>query len=727
MKNPLFTITVMKVNCKQAVLHLFLGSYSAKRLNLIGMHTRLLLFFILLCRLSFCQPVNLSLFNVNGQGRVTVRNKVLTVRWPAGKNRQGRLILNLEKARPLFESMELTDNGVSKKIASNLDPAFILTTGKRDLVSQNGWNIFFDKVPLKPHQSFLVEADKRSASVISAGSRTIIKIPGLHAGTFKGVLEITLYNGSALINVAAVMSTQQDSTAILYDAGFVAKSKRWKKIAWADTDNKLRFTQTQHNDSSRNIAVKYRAVIGQTKQGCVAVFPPPHQYFYPLDEAFNLKFCWYGSNYRRMMPGFGIGIRQDLYGDNRYVPWFNAPPKTQQRLNFFCLLSTNQAPKTLEQVKQFTHGDSYVRLKGYKTMCSHFHNEFTMKVVLAGKPVPATPNFVKVFKATGVDIVHLAEFHFTAHPQGPDKQRLTELKALFDECRRVSNKKFLLLPGEEPDEFFGGHWVSLFPRPVYWIMSRNPNMPFVTQLPGYGKVYRVANKNEMLRLLTDEKGLAWTAHARTKASTGFPERYKDEAFFRSNRFMGAAWKALPGDLSQFRLGKRILDLINEMNNWGVKKHVLAEADLFSVEPRNEMYGHLNVNYLQLHQLPEFSKGWEPVLTTLEHGKFFSTTGEVLLPSFSVNGKGAGETIHLNKEGKARVRLSVNWTFPLNFVEIISGDGKRVYQKRIDLSYTKAFGKRDFLFPINLKNKTWVRVEVWDVAANGAFTQTVWIK
>ena len=34
-----------------------------------------------------------------------------------------------------------------------------------------------------------------------------------------------------------------------------------------------------------------------------------------------------------------------------------------------------------------------------------------MKTVLAGKPVPEVPNFVKVFKNSGVNIVHLGEFH----------------------------------------------------------------------------------------------------------------------------------------------------------------------------------------------------------------------------------------------------------------------------------------------------------------------------
>jgi hypothetical protein len=112
---------------------------------------------------------------------------------------------------------------------------------------------------------------------------------------------------------------------------------------------------------------------------------------------------------------------------------------------------------------------------------------------------------------------------------------------------------------------------------------------------------------------------------------------------------------------------------------------------------------------------------------MQQGKFFVSTGEVLLPAFTVNGKGSGETLSLPADGKATVALNVDWTFPLNFAEIISGDGKQVFRERIDLTNTLPFGKKQYQFATNLKDRTWVRVEVWDAAVNGAFTQQVWLK
>jgi hypothetical protein len=612
------------------------------------------------------------------------------------------------------------------QIASGLDPVFILTVGKRDLVSQNGWNIFFDKVPNKPFKSYNIEFNKHSAAIRSIGTRTVISIGSLKAPGFTGTLEITLYKGSPLMNIAAVMLTELDSTAILYDAGLISKTAMWEKVGWSDVDEQMKSIKPTMYDSASGLQVKYRSIIGENSQGSLAVFPAPHQYFYPLDEAFNLKFVWTGNQYRNLVRGYGIGIRQDLYGDRRYVPWFNAPPGTQQRLNFFVLLSNGNASLALDEVKKFTNNDRYAKLPGYKTLASHFHNEFIMKVVMANKPVPDTPGFMNVFKRTGVDIVHLGEFHYTAHPKGPDSLRLIELHALFQQCERLSSKEILLLPGEEPNEFFGGHWLQLFPKPVYWIMSRKNEKPFVSDDPIYGKVYRISNESEMLDLLKKEKGLAWTAHPRTKGSTGYPDKYKSTDFFKDKHFLGAAWKAMPADLSLPFLGKRVLDLMDDMNNWGEHKKVLAEADLFTIEPENEMYAHLNINYLKIDKLPDYKNGWQSIVDALQQGKFFSSTGEVLIPEFTVDGISTGEEVSIDGK-KANISFKLKWTFPMNYAEIISGDGEKVYRERITLNNTHSFGEQTFNRSVDLTGRKWVRLEAWDVAANGAFTQAVWIK
>ena len=127
----------------------------------------------------------------------------------------------------------------------------------------------------------------------------------------------------------------------------------------------------------------------------------------------------------------------------------------------------------------------------------------------------------------------------------------------------------------------------------------------------------------------------------------------------------------------------------------------------------------------LDKLPIFNEGWNEVLDVMATGKFFSTTGEILIPSWAVNGAGPG-SIAQTKNGLSQIDFELQWTFPLEYAEIISGDGETVFRKRINLDHTTAFGKQLFSEKINLKGKHWVRLEVWDAAVNGAFTQTIWL-
>lgn len=686
--------------------------------------TQILLFCCCCLQIRAQVPVDLHGYNSKGAVKVVAANQLITLTWPAGGGQQARMVLDLHDKAPLFKEMSLNGGTGWQQVVTGLEPVFFLTTGKRDLISQNGWNIFFDKTDKLPRNSYVVQLHKDSATLHSDGTHTVIRIAGATAGPFSGALEITLYEGSSLLNIAAVMSTSQDATAILYDAGLTAPHIPWQHISWADPTGNMHTVAAAEGTQSTKVAVKYRTIIGESNGGSVAIFPAPHQFFYPLDNCFNQSFTWYGNSYNEATPSFGIGIRQEPQGDKRWVPWFNAPPDTRQRLHFFCLLSKQKADVTLTEVRKYTHSDAYVPLPGYLTMSSHFHQEHTDDV-LNKRSLPEIPAFVTAFKNTGVNIVHLGEFHGPGHPRGPEEKRFLEQQTLFSECARLSNGNFLLLPGEEPNNFFGGHWMNIFPKPVYWVMKREPQQPFVTTDPVYGKVYHVGNKEEMLRLLQTENGLAWTAHARTKGSTGFPDEYKDEAFYASPNFMGAAWKALPADLSQPYLGKRALDLLDDMGNWGFHKTMIAEADLFRITPEDELYGHLNVNYLQLDHLPAFKDGWQPVLDVMQQGKFFVTTGEILIPGFTVNGKPAGATMSATANGM--VKLKASWTFPLNYAVIISGDGNKVYRQVINLHNEKQFGSKEFTFNTNLKNRKWVRLEMWDVAANGAFTQCVWIK
>jgi hypothetical protein len=280
--------------------------------------------------------------------------------------------------------------------------------------------------------------------------------------------------------------------------------------------------------------------------------------------------------------------------------------------------------------------------------------------------------------------------------------------------------------------------MSLFPRPVYWTQKRAPDQPFAEDHPEYGKVYHVGDRGDMIRLIKEERGLVWSAHPRIKASSWTPDIFREEDFFIAPFWLGGAWKAMPGDLSRDKLGERVLNLLDDMANWGHKKYVLGEVDVFKIDHTHELFAHMNVNYVQMDRVPKYDEGWQSVLDVLSQGKFFVTTGEVLIPRFTVDGKGSGDVMKLPRplgEGRGEAAhanapqlvAELQWTFPLAFAEVVSGDGKQVHRQRIDLSDTKPFGSRTLRLTPDLGGRHWVRLEVWDIAANGAFTQPVWME
>ena len=638
----------------------------------------------------------------------------LKATWPVEQGETAAMTFQLAPDRPLIQEMAIG----SRPILTDVDPVLVLTVGSRNLNDKAGWIAFFDNPPKRPHERHLAELKKTSARVESSGARTTVIIGDLTCGPFRGDMRFTFFRGSPIVQATALVSTEENGRAILYDAGLVADKPSWKDVAWIDNHDDHFRRSRPRVDGAAAESVRHRTIVAEADAGAVAVFPPPHQYLYPLDFADNFQFVWHGTNWRGLVKRTGFGVRQTLEGDKRYVPWVNAPPKTQQKLGVFYLLSRGGATDAIEQVKRFTHGDTFKPLDGHKVFTSHYHPEHTLDLVRRQREqgtngVPSglrEPGFVKTFRAHGIDIVHLAEFHVHQTPE-MNAKRLDLLRAMHDECERLSeDEKFLLLPGEEPNVHLGGHWISFFPRRVYWTLRRGKDEPFVEQVDGLGYVYHVGNAADVLKLMEAEKGLMWTAHPRIKGSFGFPDAYRKTDFYQSERFLGAAWKAMPADYSHDNLGRRVLDLLDDMNNWGPPKVSVGEVDVFKVEPDYELYGHMNVNYLKLNRLPRFSDGWQPVLDALRSGEFFVTTGEVLIPSWSL------------ERARGEVVADVEWTFPLAFAEVVSGDGQKIYRNRIELTDSESFGSRTIRIPVDVSGKTWVRLEVWDVAANGAFTQ-----
>ena len=104
----------------------------------------------------------------------------------------------------------------------------------------------------------------------------------------------------------------------------------------------------------------------------------------------------------------------------------------------------------------------------------------------------------------------------------------------------------------------------------------------------------------------------------------------------------------------------------------------------------------------------------PIINAMKRGDYFVTSGEVLISSYSVTGTGDQRTIVADLE----------WTFPLDFVEVVWGDGQKTDRQIISTTDLPAFGKKHFEIPLTTAGKKWVRFAAWDVATNGAFVQPI---
>lgn len=672
-----------------------------------------------------------------GDVRVVRAQDAVTIDWPSAQNERGQLVLSLDPRKPLIQAIAVG----GKTVMAGVDPAGVVTVGTRDL--KHGWTIFFDNPRTRPFESFPLTLARSDISVRADGGYTKVIVGGASAGPFAGTYQFTIYPGSRLVRAAMVMSTQREATAYTFDAGLTVASGAalpWRSIAYTG----LSGTVVRHEgDASRAPAespkVRARMIAAEGRDGgALGIVPPPHQFYYPLDYANNDNSAWYGSDYRNLSGRTGFGLRQTLEGDRRYVPWVNAPPGTKQDMGVFLLPDGGDATSVTQAALAYTRGDRFKALAGHRTFTSHYHVEHTEAFLNTQRFQQSTgvpdglesPDFVKRFKDMNVEIVHLAELHLPKEALDRAGDRLTLLRTMHAETKRLSDDTLLLLPGEEPNAHLGGHWISFFPKPVYWTLDRKEGQPFVEEDSTLGKVYHVGSQEDVLNLMKAEQGLMWTAHPRIKGSYGFPDKHKDTPFFRSDRFLGGAWKNMPSDYSLPRLGTRVLDTLDDMNNWAAapseRKFAPGEVDVFQIDRESELYAHMNINYLRLDgPLPRYADGWSSVLDALRGGKFFTTTGEVLIPEFTIDGAKSGEEAGFGRN--AVVRAKIEWTFPLAFAEIVSGDGTKVYRDRIDLTGAAPFGTRMIEKRIDLRGRKWARIEVWDVATNGAYTPPVFRK
>jgi hypothetical protein len=737
---------------------------------------RVLLCMALACGASQCQNVNCDVHEYKPVDGLTAQviGGNLHVRWEGERGNELRADFAIRDAQPIVHGLAIrSGQGNWRTLATDLTPTFDVTSGRRrmseqqlkplrdlklrltpELLDHEKWNAFWDApldvpgrpntntdLPRKPEEVRRAQAtyNVTGCTLKTEGTRLEVTFPGLSMGIFAGQLRFTVYKGANLLRQEAIAKTDEQSVAYKYNAGLKGFAiDKVKSIQWQDVARSWQAYEFGGKINSDPVALRARnrLAVVETGEGSLAIFPPPHKFFWAREIEMNLGYVWYRKDGEN---SFSAGVRQAEH-EEEYRPYgvsddlwtrrvnqsrhnlgnfalYNAPPGTWQHMALYYYLSAGDAAETRHNVLAYTHGDQFKPILGYKVEVGHFHTHFNEQLSDAGT-LDLQPTWVPVFRNLGINILMMSDFHGDSHPTDPGPLRLKEQKVYFEGTARQSDRSFLIMPEEEPDATLGGHYTMTFPHPVYWTQGRTDGKPMVEDNPQYGRVYHIGSRADELEMLRKEQGLMWQAHPRTKGSSGYPDAVRETEHFRSDRFLGASYQSLPVDLSQKRLCEsRCFGTLDDMNNWAGPKYLIAEGDTYMKFPDDETYPHLMVNYIKLDRVPRFNEDWGPVLKAMRAGDFFVTSGEVLFRSWGIEGVGAHRTY----------TADVEWTYPLEFVELVWGDGDKTERQEIAATDLVPFGNRHFRIPFDATGKKWVRFAVWDSAGNGAFTQPVHLK
>jgi hypothetical protein len=735
----------------------------------------------------------------------TVAGDALAVTWDGDANQEVRLQLTINNGTPTIKDLAVRHKGGTwATVATNLTPEYRVVSGWRrmdqeaypELVAEFGkvdqalldkykWDAFWD-APLRvpggevahggatpplggipgtnqPGLPRKPEEVKRATAIFKAqgcdvktdGGRIEVSFSGVDMGIFAGRLQYTVYKGTNLIRQEVIAKTDQESVAYKYDAGVKGLAiQPASRVVWRDTSNNWQESALESavNTNPAVAVAANRLLAIQNGSGSLAVFPPPHSFFWVREIALNLGYNWFRKD---SASSYSIGIRQaeseadPAFGghgaeDTRQnFALYNARPGTWQRMPMYLLVGVGTAKAGVDAALAYTRNDHYKPLPGYLVMARHFHTSPVSRLLGSGALDNVLDDF-QLARSAGVNVYEpvggggvvptgttpIGPRQPAAAggppPQPTDDTRLKGQALYYEMAKLQARKDFFVLPTEEifnisgSKEQLGGHNDLLPSHPVYFVNGRAEGQPFVETHSTYGRVYHLGSPADFVEMAHRENMVFFMPHPNTKSSAGYPEFIKDKQFFKDPVFGGVGFRWGMGlDLSEERLcDYRCMTVFDAMNNWTADqaippKYMTAIAETYVNRTGDDFYANTPVTYLKPDgQLT--GDNWAPIVNSLKKGTFFATSGEVLISSYDVQGTGRQRTI----------AADIEWTFPLEFAEVVWGDGQKTDRQIIRLTDLPAFGTHHFQIPFDATGRKWVRFAVWDSAGNGAFVQPV---
>jgi hypothetical protein len=728
---------------------------------------------------SYADPLTCNLTSYKATVGLTaaVSDNVLAVVWDGDKDTELRMRFAVEGGTPTIRELALRKKGGQwSTLATNMTPEFRVVSGLRratqqqtepleklgialtaDVIDKIKWEAFWDAPlyidgsgELPPTHRSAIPAMKgvanqpgmprtseevrradamykvQACEVKTNGGRLEISFPGVTLGVFEGRLQYDVFKGSNLIRQVVIARTERASVAYKYDGGLKGLPiQTTSRVVWRDLAGRWqdqRFGGPANRDPA-TVWSSNRLIAAELQGGSIAAFPPPHS-FYGARESNQVL----GDNYYRKDSdtAFAFGIRQaEKEEDPEFLHNFaltSARPGTWQQMPVFFYVSPEQAAAAVEGALTYTRGDHFKPLPGYQVMGSHYHVGMVPRLKESGS-LDNRLNDVESMKAVGVNIYGIID---GVRGQEDGDAYLAAQAEYYDAARRQSDKTFLVMPNKENTGVdIGGHHDLMVSKPVFWLNKRSPGQPLVQQHPKYGKVYNLGSPADLFEMTRLENLIINMPHPRAKGSTGFPDAIK-ETHFAQETYEGAGYRWGMGiDGSETRLCEyRCLGLFDEMTNWYVDRAMPLKHMQAISESRSDIgvrgkpsydatYANGPVNYVRLDRLPTVDD-MSSIINAMKRGDYFVTSGEVLISNYAVEGTGNQRTINVD----------VEWTYPLNFVEVVWGDGKKTDRQIISTTDLPAFGKKRFQIPFDAAGKKWVRFAAWDVATNGAFVQPI---
>ena len=200
------------------------------------------------------------------------------------------------------------------------------------------------------------------------------------------------------------------------------------------------------------LRARNRLVILAAGAGSLAVFPPPHKFFFARENEVNLGFVYYRKDNnnsfslgvywpeeeKAIIPG-ALPTRSGREGsahpgtNGTTTPSTMRRPGSLQRMAVYYYLSSKGAIPTQEAVLAYTHNDVFKPLPGFKVMAGHFHLDFNEQL-RERNTLDYQPPWVGVFRALGVNILYLGDFHDDSHPDDPGPAAFQGREGLFRGC-----------------------------------------------------------------------------------------------------------------------------------------------------------------------------------------------------------------------------------------------------------------------------------------------------